>query len=64
LTTWDVFDAPGDTVTPAGGLVVIGAAAAAAGMTIFLSKRSINKLFLIFSQASFEQRRSGSVLKS
>jgi hypothetical protein len=40
------LDAPGETSTPAGGLVVIGeavAAAVAAGMTIFLSKRSVKK---------------------
>jgi len=41
LTTWDVFDAPGGTATPAGGLLILGAATAAAGMTIFLSKRSV-----------------------
>jgi hypothetical protein len=40
LTTWDVLDAPGDTSTPACGLVAVGKAVAA-GMTIFLSKRSV-----------------------
>ncbi len=40
LTTWDVLDGPGDTGTPVGGLLVVGEAAAA-GMTIFLSKRSV-----------------------
>jgi hypothetical protein len=43
LTTWDVLDAPGDISTPAAGLVVVGAAAVAAGMTIFLSKRRVLK---------------------